>query len=344
MPNFDTGHLFLTFLTPIRTGTTRDVTGQNVSHEQAVRITLGLLPTALQSPATIKIGENSPFAHNLQTHLCRFVVIEDVIYNGRIHKDAIVASIRGEDPIDPQPVDQLNCAYLLFAVDIDAVMDEGDPLPATLDPAQQGKVRDAWARRLWERMEPELRSIYENCVGFDKVATGQDFAKYMARCQVETTMPFNDYWISAPKLSNLPVKPLAAAAIIPLAVTVLAFLAFLFGVQIIAHPGWVTLGGLVVSAAVLFGIYRFVMANGQKPMPPAQYGDLPSVLKSLYLQQHFADFAVTHQGCEDDRLHADFGAFLERHKPHDKMAPTQPPGVISMAVAQASKAAAETGT
>jgi len=338
MPDFDTGHLFLTFLTPIRRGTTHDLTGTAMSYEQAVRITLGLLPTALQSPATIKIGENSPFARSLQTHLCRFVVIEDAIYNGRTPEDALIASIRDRDPITPQPVDKLGNAYLLFAADIDAVMDEGDPLPVTLDAARQGRVRDAWARRLWERMAPELRSIYENCVGFDEVQTGADFARYLKKCQVETTMPFHDYWISPPKLSNLPVPLLAIAALLPLGITVLAFLAQVFGVQAVPRlgiaPGWLALGGAAVSAAVLYGLYRYVVANGQKPMPPAQFGDLPSVLKSLYLQQHFADFALAHQGSSAENLHAAFGAFLETHTPADTMAPTQPPGVISVKAAQ----------
>lgn len=337
MPNFDTGHLFLTFLTPVRAGTMTGLTGTQMSHEQALRITLGLLPTALQSPATIKIGENSPFTRSLQTHLCRFVVIEDTMYNGRTPTDALIASIRNQDPIDPQPVDRLNCPYLLFAVDIDAVMDEGDPLPETLDPSQQGRVRDAWARRLWTRMEPELRSVYENCVGFDKVTDAKSFARYLEQCQVETTMPFNDYWITPPKLSVLPVPVLAVLAIAPIAITLLAFLAQIFGVSALPvvgwSPGWTALIGLGVSAAALFAVYQFVIANGQKPMPPAEFGDLPSVLKSLYLQQHFADFAVDHQGCAPDALHAAFGDFLADHKPGDKMAPTQPPGVISLAVA-----------
>lgn len=66
-------------------------------------------------------------------------------------------------------------------------------------------------------------------------------------------------------------------------------------------------------------------------MPPGDYADLPSVLKSLYLQQHFADFAVESQGKDPASLHADFGAFLARHKPDYKMAPSQRPGVISIA-------------
>jgi len=81
---------------------------------------------------------------------------------------------------------------------------------------------------------------------------------------------------------------------------------------------------------VLYLLFQFVVRNGQKPMPPAKYGDLPSVLKSLYLQQNFADFVVDNQGRSPADLHAAFGTFVETHKPADKMAPSQAPGVISI--------------
>lgn len=338
MPTFDTGHLFLTFLSPIKPGSTTDPTGALVSHEQLVRATLGLLPTALQSPATQKIGENSPFARNRMTHLCRMFVLEDVIYNGRNPKDAIATSLAGEDPINPQPVDRLNCAYLVFCADIDAVMDEGEVLPETLDASQQARVRDSYLRKLWTTMEPELRLIYGNCTGFDQVNSGADFAAYMAKCQLETTMPFNDYWISPPDLKNLPTTPMAVAAAVPVIVTLLGLIGGLFGMEKIFLLGWLTgwsawgsfFWGAVISAVVIYGLYRYVLSNGQSPMPPAKYGDLPSVLKSLYLQQHFSDFVIDHQGKDAAALHADFGEFLKAHRPADKMAPAQAPGVISI--------------
>jgi hypothetical protein len=65
-------------------------------------------------------------------------------------------------------------------------------------------------------------------------------------------------------------------------------------------------------------------------MSAGRFADLPNVLKSLYLQQNFADFAVAQQGSTDAALHEAFGQFLEDHKPEDKMSPTQSPGVISI--------------
>lgn len=342
MPNFDTGHLFLTFLCPIRAGSTTDDEGANASYEQRLRTTLALLPTALQSPATQDIGLNSPFARNRRTHLCRFMVLEDAIYNGRNPSDAIVAAVTKSDPVVPQRVDRLNCGYLLFSADIDAVQEEGDPLPANLDKAGQNRARNAYAHRLWETMEPELKEIFSNCIGFDGVDSAASFAAYLARCQVETTMPFNDYWISPPALKTLPVVPLAAAALIPLAVTVLALIGWLaqtdsvpiLGWRVSWPPGATLLWGTIITAGVFVALVRYVITFGQQPMPPAKYGDLPSVLKSLYLQQHFADFVVGQQGRSDAELHAAFAEFLAAHRPEDKMAPSQAPGVIDIHAAQ----------
>lgn len=326
MPNFDTGHLFLTFLTPIKSGHTQDPTGTTVSHEQLVRATLGLLPTALQSPATQNIGENSPFARNRMTHLCRLFVLEDTIYNGRNPQDAIITSVRGQDPINPQAVDTLNSSYLVFCADVDAVMAEGDTLPPVLDAEQQRRARDHYLRTLWTTMEPELRLIYGNCIGFDGVKSAKDFSDYMARCQVETTMPFNDYWISPPDLSSLNTKEIAVIAAVPAVVTLIGLIAALFD-----WMSWsLFLWALLVTVIVIYGLYRYVLAKGQKPMPPAQFGDLPSVLKSLYLQQNFADFVIDNQGKDADTLHAAFGDFVTQHRPEDKMAPSQTPGVISI--------------
>ena len=338
MPNFDTGHLFLTFLAPIRRGATEDLTGANVSFEQRLRTTLGLIPTALQSPATIEIGENSPFARNRMTHLCRFMVLEDTIFNGRDPSNAILNSVRGRDPITPGKVDRLGTAFLLFAADIDAVITEGDPLPAELEPTGQAAARDAWARKLWETMEPELRMIFDNCYGFDKVSDAAGFARYLARCQVETTMPFNDYWISPPDLPRLPVAALAAAVVVPLVVALLGLAGWIFGMSRVPllgllvgwPPGVTFLCGLVVTAIAIFGALQFIDMRGRKPMPPARYGDLPSVLKSLYLQQNFSDFVVEHQASDAQALHAAFGDFLKQHRPEDKLAPSQAPGVISI--------------
>ena len=44
--------------------------------------------------------------------------------------------------------------------------------------------------------------IFGHCVGFEGVATADDFHDYITRCQVETTMPFNDYWADGLKFRS----------------------------------------------------------------------------------------------------------------------------------------------
>ena len=82
----------------------------------------------------------------------------------------------------------------------------------------------------------------------------------------------------------------------------------------------ITVGG-AESAALAPGATTMVFS------PPANT-DLPSVLKSLHVQQRFALLAAELQGADDATLHARFGQFLEQVRPEDTAAPTQPPGVI----------------
>ncbi|MEO1092901.1 MAG: hypothetical protein AAFX81_19955 [Pseudomonadota bacterium] len=333
MPNFDTGHYFLTTLAPVKAGATVAEDGTAISYLHRLRQTLAVLPTALQSPATERIGSNSPFARNRRTHLCRFAIIDDVVYNGRPRSDAIVNALRNRDPIKPEPVDRLNRPYLLFAADFDAVKEEGESLPATLSAGEQDAVRDSFGQRLWATMEPELRAVYANCEGFDAVSDGRGFADYLRRCQVETTMPFNDYWLHPPKLNELRIAPLAILVGVPLLLVLLGLVGWLFGMNGIPLLGWSIAGsfwgGLVATALAVWLAYQLVLRNGAKPMPPGEYADLPSVLKSLYLQQAFADFVIAQQGASDADLHRAFGTFLKTHEPEDKMTPSQPPGVIA---------------
>jgi hypothetical protein len=335
MPNFDAGRYFLTVLAPIRDGAEAD----GVSHRHALRLALATLPTALQSPATEQIGLNSPFARNRRNHLARFAVLDDLIFNGAMPIDPILGRLTGRDPIDPGPVDKLGTAFLLFTAEIDAVTEDGAPLPASLTPAEQDAVRDSYAATLWATMEPELHRIFHHCHGFDGVESATGFAHYLARCQVETTMPFNDYYTTPVALPKLPLRALAAVVLVPLAVLALAALGWLAGAETVPlvslladwHPGAAVPWALLATGAALFGAYRFIMARGQRPLPPAADATLPDVLKALYLQRQFTQFAVAHQGLEPTTLHAAFGGFLDRHRPQAPE-PTQPPGGITVPV------------
>ncbi|MEM9044934.1 MAG: hypothetical protein AAGC81_09570, partial [Pseudomonadota bacterium] len=238
MPNFDAGHYFLTTLTPVRPGADEN----GVSHVQAIRVLLSNLPTALQSPATesyaqsIKDGvvdrkdaveANSPFAKSLRTHLCRYVVIDDTIYNGRLGADPIlVGAGKAPDPLSPQHVDHLPCPYLFFSADIDAILDAGDPLQSDLTPDEQNEVRDSYCRELWEIAGDTLSEIYSHCQGFENVEDADGFAAYIARCQIETWMPFNDYYIDyateLKDLKKLDLKKIGYIVGIPVVLTILS--------------------------------------------------------------------------------------------------------------------------
>ena len=280
MPDLDSGHIFLTTFAPIRDSS--KIADKHTSFTQDVRIALASMPTALQSPATEKIGVNSPFARNTRTHLARMFVINDVVYNGRIGKNALAASISGDDPATIGKVDRLNTSYLVFCADIDAVEVDGAPLPRTLSREDQKRVRASYAAKLWDTMEDELRAVYSNCVGFDGVESAEDFAAYLDRCHVETTMPFHDYYLKLPEFNRLPVKPLLALVALPLLYTLVALVLRIFGVMHMPVFGTDTLVALVLGAIVTvaagFAAVLYAIKNGEKPLPPGAYDDLPSVL------------------------------------------------------------------
>jgi hypothetical protein len=315
MPNLDGGHYFLTVLAPIRTDSVPIGDDRWRSHLDLLRETLTLLPTARQNKVTHNAALNSPFARNRLNHLARFVVIDDVVYNGRVPGNTLIDRVLGRNPIIPQPVDKLRCPYLFFSADIDAPADGADALRAYTD-------------ALWETMRDELAEIFGHCLGFDGVKDADGFHRYIRRCQLETTMPFNDYWMEPPTLPEIPFKAIGLAVIGAVGATLLAFVLHLLDVG-----GWswglLSLLGLALTVALVVAVYWYLVIRGRKPFPTAPMSDLPSVLKGLYLQQRFTDFIVANQGADPQTLYERFGAFLTDHRPADVQAPTQAPGVIS---------------
>lgn len=182
MPDVDGGHLFLTMLAPVRTDPILDqAAGRTYSHIAQLAQKLALIRTGKQTAASLENVEASPFSRNTLNHLARFVLIRGPNYNGRDSQDALVARYKAVDPRESQPVDGFDNPYLLFAADVDAPGDEATALRAYTD-------------ALWQTMEKDLREIFGHCTGFDGVADAASFNAYVRQCQVETTMPFNDYW------------------------------------------------------------------------------------------------------------------------------------------------------
>jgi len=318
MPTFDGGHYFLTAVIPIRTAPVEDGLAVT-SPVHALRKRLSLMPTGAETLA--RGGGQSPFARNKRNHFARFVIIDDVAYTGRTARNTLWARVRGDDLVVAQPQDHLKCPFLIFVVDFDA--------KSGVD-----AERDSYLVELWNTMGQELREIFIFCEGFESLVTdAASFAAYIARCQLETTMSFNDYYAETPTLPSWPEKLFLWAGIASLLVLVLGLLGLgLFGLFM---P--LVIVGVVALVAVMLAAYASIMAAGGKPFPSAPDSDLPSVLKALHLRRTFTRFAIDSQmqaagtdAASAQRLYDDFAAFVAANKPNDIGAPTQAPGVIGI--------------
>ncbi|TPE62470.1 hypothetical protein FJQ54_06115 [Sandaracinobacter neustonicus] len=309
MPNIDGGHYFLTLLAPVKTGEPVTDGGVVTTHGNLLREELANLPTAMQSPVSIDTGLISPFARCRRTHFLRLFVIDQPMFNGRDSIDPLWNIIKKRDQLVHQPFDTLSRPWLVLSADFD------------LRPNEPDQGLRSWAEALWTRTEAEMRAIFTHCHGFEDVNSASQFADYVARCQVETTMSFNDYWPERPPLKGPSLNGLLARALAP--AVVLAALALLLGWGWWALP--VALIGLVLGIGL---VLRMLWTKGKAPFPPAPDSDLPSVLKALHVQQRFAFFAEAVQGMEADALHNSFGQWLAGVRPADVESPTQAPGVI----------------
>jgi hypothetical protein len=308
MPSLDGGHYFLTALSPVRADPCKRIDGTITSPTASLREALATLPTASQSEACVKSGRCSPFSRCHRTHFARLVVIDQPAFNGRNPGNSLIEAIRKTDLLVHEPVDTLTRAWLLLAIDF-------DPGEGTEDGLHD------YLAGLWDLMSDELRDIYRHCYRFeDEVKDRDAFARYIRHCQVETTMPFNDYWTTPLNLPTLPLKLMAALALL-----------FIVGsVWIVGRAGW---GWGLLALPVSVGIaawaaYHFAMARGARRFPTAPNSDLRTILKSLFLQQRFARFAIANQGASATDLYAAFGDFAAANRPSDITQPTQAPGVI----------------
>jgi hypothetical protein len=306
MPNLDGNHYFFTALVPVWNEGIVEHDGIRSSPIHMVREALETLPTALQSKATEKIGIQSPFARSLRTHFVRFVIVDQPFYNGRDRADALASAVCNRDLLKAEPSDSLSCPYIFVMIDFDP---DGD------EPCR-------YCQELWDLMPKELSAVFRYCYGFSEVNDAKSFANFLLPCQVETTMPFNDYWVGAPLLTSMSKEPLIA---LPVAALVLPPIASAFGYL----PWWTgLLLGIALAVAGLAIDYYLVMRRGGKPLPSAPNATLRHVLKALYLQQAFTRFAIEQQGRDIDASGAAFRAFLAKHRPKDLKEPTQEPGVI----------------
>ena len=324
MPTFDGGHYFLTVVIPIRTAPVKDGLAVT-SPVHALRKRLSLMPTVAETPA--RGGGQSPFARNKRNHFARFVIIDDVAYTGRTGRNTLWGLVRGGDLAVAQPQDHLKCPFLVFVVDFDAK-------------SGADAERDSYLVELWNTMGQDLREIFIFCEGFKSMVTdAASFAAYIASCQLETTMSFNDYYADTPNLPAWPEKPFLWAGVASLLVLGLGLLGlFMPSLQSwLPHPFVLVIVGAVALVAVILAAYASIMAAGGKPFPGAPDSDLPSALKALHLRRTFTRFAIDSQmqaagtdAASAQKLYDDFAAFVAANKPNDIGAPTQAPGVIEI--------------
>jgi hypothetical protein len=334
MPTFDGGHCFLTALLPISNTYVVDAGGMRSSPVHMVREALSILPTAHQSPFTLG-GPKSPFACDGKTHFARFAVIDDTTFNGRVPGDAIEnAILHNSDPAVPQATDQLSCPYLMFVTDFDAPNGKQSELVEYL-------------RGLWANASNDLNPIFSRCHNFPKNPTPDSFATYVIGCQIDTTMPFNDYWpgtppLKTPAMAKLPLLIGSLAVIAAIAVGLFFVFdrlglfvddkTFTWGLWPWVWPWIRCIELLAILALALAGgacfAYWLIMWLGAKPFPAAPNSDVPSVLKSLYLQREFIRFAISAQQMDDAQLHSSFGKFITATQPNETSKPTHPAGAI----------------
>jgi len=319
MPTYDGGHYFLTVLAPIKKELIADGAGCN-SSVNVLRERLAALPNIGQRPSP-NPGQ-SPFARNARNHFVRIGIIDDVAYNGREEKNVVLMFLKDINPTVAQTQDHLSCPFLFFLVDFDAA-------------SGADAERDSYLATLWDTMGSELRSIFTCCVGFDEtVRDAATFAEYIARCQIETTMPFNDYYVEDPHLPSW--LGFEDERVLRL-VSWIALFAVVAGAVVLLLIGRLIplLAGAAALGFVLWWVYRSIMAAGAKPYPAGPDSNLPSVLKALYLQQAFTQFAIDNQEPAANtnapgQLYAAFEKFLGATRPGNVEAPTQPPGVYGI--------------
>ncbi len=337
MPTFDGGHYFLTVLVPVKTDPIHDGSAFT-SPVHALRKKLAMLAPAQQTPPCCK--DQSPFAKNTRNHFARFVVIDGVAYNGRVTQNSICLVLQNAlskvkiNLMVAQPQDHLSCPFLLFSADFDAE-------------SGADSERNSYLATLWDTMNADLREIFIHCEGFDGVNDEASFAQYIARCQIETTMPFNDYYVDIDAtVKSLPVWPVdknlipasAGAIVFLLGLIIFCFMSGMSGLIVMLLGAAVLAGGLWMA-------YASILAAGAKPFPPAPDAKLPAVLKALYLQREFTRFAIDNQllaanPSSAQQFHDAFGNFVTENQPDNfgvtndqpdlHYTQTQQPGIIGI--------------
>ena len=340
MPNFDCGAYFLSTLIPVKTGAVTDPqTGAASSPAHQLRAALAKVPTGKQTPFSNGL---SPFAKNARNHFVRLVVIEDVAYVGRkpiqplltVLTELLLPARLQINPVKAQAQDHLSCPFLFFSADFDAKSDDASEL-------------DSYLKELWTTSGAELKEIFRHCLRFEEVTDAETFARYIACCQLTTTMPFHDYFMDGVPIKDKPDSLRPQDGRLP-EISIWrytgVFAAVAVAVYFLLQTLWATPSHLVwlvhlllSAAAGLATVIGMATHAGHKSFSPAPDATLPDVLKALYLRDQFTRFAIEHQTLaaasneeSAKALQAYFRDFAAAHEPKNVSGPTQSAGTIGM--------------
>jgi hypothetical protein len=134
-----------------------NTSGQAFALMTASPVLAGRVPALRTYLSRLPTGEKSPLARMGTTHFARWLVIDDLVYQG-----------------PPQVRDHLKSSYLIFVTNFDG------PL---------GSYLDAIARL----MPVEADAIWGHCVDYPGVADPTAFAGFVHRNQIDTTFFFSAY-------------------------------------------------------------------------------------------------------------------------------------------------------
>jgi len=305
------------------------------------------------------------FDHTRCTHFARFVVIDQLFYNGRRRNDSLIDFFRllfiDQDFLsEKDKIDALESPYLLITIDFDC------------PPNSTTCVQD-YLTGIWPYACREFTEIFHHCEGFSLSAPahGKSYlnAYYMVERlildhEVETTYPFSAYFWAADKVQRwdpltdkvLPSEiknrwPLIIIGLLPFALVILALviLPFYLGslffslMYELLFPNydlsdfwrvwlqWGPIGfGLSVASVILFMFaWRYFIKSSNTPLPQIDGVDLKSISKSLYLQgklfEMFSEWQE-YDGFDKAKLRQRFEGFLEANNPSDLNSPTLQPG------------------
>jgi hypothetical protein len=117
-----------------------------ISHDTALRVYL----------QNMHRHARSPFAQVSGTHICRLVVMDDVVFVG-----------------SPAKEEHLKSKYLIFNSNLYGGL-------------------EAYLEEMARKIPDVVEDIWSHCVGYPGVGDPKAFAAYLKKCQIETTFYFAD--------------------------------------------------------------------------------------------------------------------------------------------------------